>query len=270
LLLSLLYESGTIRHIREHIESKDANAKVYALEIGDMMLDDEIKELFFPIFDDLPVQEKLNRFRYRFPQLKLTSRQRLTDIINKDYTKISCWTKACAIEMAGKDCDPNNKNEIQILLAANIVNPDPIIAELAAWLLALIDKPYYFDTVVRFNREDSSKLSGVSSRINARERNQYHLIYEKILLLKNTHLFEMMPESKLAELLPADQNLNSGEDFSQSSTIEPADKIEIEVGEGLTLAVSAEKLYESMTGDIPFMERYLQSFFKLNINKEYE
>jgi HEAT repeat protein len=47
LLLSLLYESGTIRHIREHIESKDANAKIYALEIGDMMLDDEIKSCFF-------------------------------------------------------------------------------------------------------------------------------------------------------------------------------------------------------------------------------
>lgn len=46
-MLTLLYDQRTIRHIREFIESKDTTARVYALEMGEMTIRRELRELVF-------------------------------------------------------------------------------------------------------------------------------------------------------------------------------------------------------------------------------
>ncbi|MEI6457150.1 MAG: HEAT repeat domain-containing protein, partial [bacterium] len=66
LLLSLLYDAKTIQHIRENIESPDKNAKIYALEVCDMTVPEEVKELFLPLFEDISLSERMNRFSLRF------------------------------------------------------------------------------------------------------------------------------------------------------------------------------------------------------------
>jgi hypothetical protein len=237
LLLSLLYDSKTIGHIREHIESADNTAKIYALEISDMMISTEIKELFFPIFDDLPIQDRLNRFSQHFPQEKLSVFERVEEIVNKDYAKINRWTKACAIDLLSR-VEAGEPEQVRKLLAANLVNPEPVLAELAGWILYSYHRFYFEETIARFEKQES-RIAGVVKKIEAREKNKDLLIFEKVQMLKNMEILAMENETTLLNLVSGVKN----KEFK----------------------IPNESLFELMTGDPVMTERYLRVYI-LNKN----
>ncbi len=264
LLLSLLYDSKTIGHIREYIESKDTNAKIYALEISDMTISDDIKEMFFPIFEDLSIQERLYRFSQRFPQEKMTFIDRLEDIISKDYSQINRWTKACAIEALSKiSTDDSLKTEE--LLAANIVNSDPLLGELAAWILYTKFRNYYINTMVRFEKKETIQLSKIVNKIHLREKNADLLIYEKVCLLKSTEFFAPVHELQILNLV---LDINEHENKREANGLPLAEKhwdaMVITSDDGYTLSIPAEKLFELMTDDPIMTERYIRLTFNNN------
>ncbi|MEI7500468.1 MAG: hypothetical protein WCK84_08445 [Bacteroidota bacterium] len=264
LLLSLLYDSKTIGHIREHIESQDAKAKIYALEISDMIISDEIKELFFPIFEDLSIHDRLNRFSLRFPQEKLGLFERLEEVINKDYSKINRWTKACAIDTLSH-IQKVDSSKTEELLAANIVNPDPLIGELSAWILYTRFKNYYFDTLLRFEKKETIQLSGIFQKIKLREKNADLLIFEKIAKLKATEFFAPVNEIEILNLVIS---INESYDTSQSNLQHikgtDTDAMIVRSEEGYILRIPNENIYEMMTGDPVMTARYLKLFFNNN------
>ncbi len=264
LLLSLLYDSKTIGHIRENIESQDTNAKIYALEISDMTISDDIKELFFPIFEDLSVLEKLHRFSLRFPQETMTMVKRIEDIINKDYSKINRWTKACAIDTLSH-IPEDDSVKAEALLAANIVNPDPLLGELSAWILYSGFSAYYIDTMIRFEKKATIPLSEIFRKIKLREKNADLLIYEKILLLKTTEFFAPVPEIKILNLIISlhEPTVTALSNSKQSEGAD-ANPMVVKSEGGYMLRIPNEKIYEMMTDDPVMTARYLQLFFNNN------
>lgn len=264
LLLSLLYDSKTIGYIREHIESLDSNAKIYALEISDMLISDDLKALFLPIFEDLSLHDRLNRLGTQFPQEKMSMFDRIEDIINKDYAKIGRWTKACAIDMLTQSYQ-ENQAKTEELLAANLVNPDPLIAEVSAWILYNKARNYYYDTVILFEKKDSVRLINLIDKIKSREKNRDRLIYEKILMLKNTDFFAPVNELHLLKLV-VDTN-------EPATTVEASSHIAGEVkfdpmiitsDDGYTLRIPGERLFELMTDDPVMTARYLHLILNNN------
>jgi hypothetical protein len=212
LLLSLLYDSKTMKHIRENIEAGNNQTKVYALEICDMTVSQDIKELFLPLFEDMTLHDRIHKFGFHYPQEKLSRLNRIKDIINKDYTEVNRWTKACAIELL-KNYD---SDEISEIAAANIVNPDPLLSEGAAWVLFNKNQDRYFDTVIKFEKKDILKLKSLTKNLNERTKNNYILIAEKINILKNTELFKETSEINLIDLAinSIEVILNKNEEFS--------------------------------------------------------
>ena len=261
LLLSLLYDSKTIGHIRGHIESKDTNAKIYALEISDMLISDEIKALFFPIFEDLSIHDRLSRFSMRFPQEKLSLYERICDIINIDYSKVNSWTKACAIDLLPK-IQTEDPAETMELLAACLVNPNPLIGELAAWILSTTYRDYYLETLIRFEKKDPIKLSGIMRKIKLRGMNKDLLIFEKIALLKNTEFFSPVNEMQILYLLKGiTDQVDQASDLNPNQVIEPLpDTMVINSATGYSIHIPKEKLFELMAGDPVMTERYLHIF----------
>jgi len=264
LLLSLLYDSKTIGHIREYIESQDTNAKIYALEISDMMISDDIKEIFFPIFEDLSILEKLHRFSLRFPQETMSRVKRIEDIINKDYSKINRWTKACAIDTLSH-VPEDDSVKAEAILAANIVNPDPLLGELSAWILYSRFRNYYTDTMIRFEKKATIQLTEIFRKIKLRDQNTVLLIYEKIMFLKTTEFFAPVPEIKILNLII---NLNdptgSVQINSKQSAGTDANTMVLKSEGGYILRIPNENIYEMMTGDPVMTERYLQLFLNSN------
>lgn len=264
LLLSLLYDSKTIGHIRGHIESQDNNAKIYALEISDMMISGEIKELFFPIFEDLSIHERLNRFRIRFPQEKLNLFERLQEIINKEYSKVNKWTKACAINMLGQ-IEGENRVPAGKLLAANVVNPDPLLSESAAWILYSAFPDYYFATLNRFEKSLNSRFSVLTKKISEREEKRVLLIFEKIVLLKNTEFFAPVDELQILPLImDVEAPVNTDNHHEKVKDWQQDDIFQITSEEGPKIRIREEKLFEMMTGNPVMTERYIRVFLKNN------
>jgi HEAT repeat protein len=161
LLLSPIYDAQTIRLIRNHIESGNSQSKIFALEISDMIVASEIKEILLPLFDDISIQERLSLFRYRFPQEKLSCLERIFDIINKDYNVIRNWTKTCAVELLIH----YKKDEVAEILCANIVNPSRMISETAAWILHALDQDLFYDVLSLQHPRTKQRLENVTKKI---------------------------------------------------------------------------------------------------------
>ncbi|MBP6978553.1 MAG: hypothetical protein PHD61_07595 [Bacteroidales bacterium] len=217
LLLSLIYDARTIRLIRENIESGNSQSKIFAMEISDMMVADDIKEMFLPLFDDTTVKERLAQFRNRFPQEKLSCLQRIVDIINKDYNLIRSWTKACAVELLIH----YDIGEVSGILCANIVNPSRMISETAAWVLHALNPDLFYDVLSVQRPHDKRQLEAVTKKIGMsgsfRDR---LLISEKTEALKNSGLFIGIPDPSLAELAMSSMDviLESGQPMTIPET----------------------------------------------------
>jgi len=249
LLLSLLYDAKTIQHIRENIQSQDKNAKIYALEVCDMTVSEDIKELFLPLFEDISISERLHRFASRFPQEKLTVRERIKDIVNKDYTKINTWTKTCAIELFGQTVKSPSSDSTEFL-SANIVNPDNLISEMAGWQLSRLDQKYYLSTIGNFQKTEPQKIEKVSRKISVKEKGDVSLIFEKVMIMKNSELFAPVTDMVLVNLARSidESNSQNPEDlFIQSESQE--------------LKIPFEKLIEVMAGDLVLTERFISIYY---------
>jgi len=265
LLLSLIYEHGTIRHIREKIESPDNNAKIYALEISDMMISEEIKELFFPIFEDLSIHEKLTRFSNRFPQEKLSFHERILDIIDKDYTKIDKWSKACAIAIYDQPDLPLPESAID-MLEANFVNPDPLLAELAAWILYQRSRKDFDNMIRRWKKKDPMRTQIIQDGMNRLSELKDITLFQKVAALKNTPLFFPFPETEIVRFLSRILENPSGTTPGTTSLTGPHGQYwVIPNAPGAPFQIPWIHLYETLAGNPVLIERFVRFFLN---NKE--
>jgi len=226
LLLSLIYNPKTIKHIREKVESRDNDSRVYALEIIDTVVSEDLKNLIIPILDDLPYKELINHFVYLFPQEKLSIPDRLIDVVNKDYSKINAWTKACALELMAKiPCEGAEQH-----YAANMLNPNEIIMEVAAHNMYQVNMEKYIDISIKLQKKDRDRLEKISKALQRRDISENLLIIYKVRALKRVDLFNSVPEKILINL-------------ATSSRI-----VDVKEGEKVEVTNKDQKLYILISG----------------------
>lgn len=260
LLLSLLYDATTIGHIRSHIESQDTTAKIYALEISDMMISNEIKELFFPIFEDLSIQDRLNKLERRFPQQRLAISERLNEIINSEYSRVNRWVKSCAIQIIGT-INSSDDEEMMRLLAAQMVNPDPLLAETATWVISTKYPDYYHEILTYHKKVHDPRLTPLEETITSRKQGEALLLFEKIGLLKNMAFFAPIDEVHILKLIPDEYAADDTERIPKAvDHIESEEHLIFTGDNGSSIKISKERLLAMLTGDPIMTERYIRSF----------
>ena len=67
---------------RASIASKVSGLRVFALEVLDNLLTNEIKPVVLPILDDLSVSERLAQLDERFPQVHMNAQDRFEDLVS--------------------------------------------------------------------------------------------------------------------------------------------------------------------------------------------
>ncbi len=199
ILLSLLYDAEIIRQVREHLEKGSNQSRVFALEICDIIITQEMKDLFIPIFEDITPQETIQHFRYIFPQQQLDIYERLLEITNKDIYIVNPVIKALAIFLLPEF--EQNQRTTSSLLAANMPNPDPLIKETACMIFFQNYREQYFNTLNRFSGKELKKLNEVTDRIKDIEKNSLFSLLDEILLLKKNTLFASIPAPGLIDLV---------------------------------------------------------------------
>ncbi|MEN8119050.1 MAG: MFS transporter [Bacteroidota bacterium] len=98
-LLSFLYEPRIINLIKKNIIGKNT---IFAIEIIDNFISLETKQLLIPLFDDISSGQKIKKLNSFFPQDRLKFRDRLKNIIIKDFDKVGPWTMTKSIDLLGR------------------------------------------------------------------------------------------------------------------------------------------------------------------------
>jgi ATP:ADP antiporter, AAA family len=265
MILSLMYEPKTIRHIRENIESNDTTARVYALEIGDMLIGEEIKQILFPVFEDMSMQERLQRFSTRFPQEQMAPLQRLIDILNRETSKSGLWTKACAIQKLFL-LHPQDPEIVNKLLAANIVHPHPLIGELSAQTLLRRDPEYYHATMTRLTRSEDPRMVALDRIIRERESGERYLLPEKVKMLKGTEVFFYISEYEIINMLLRHPGIHFYKDGDSHTATVMKSGYSL-FGEDCTIIVPKDILREQLAISSDFAIRYLTSMHQKTLNE---
>lgn len=282
MLLSLLYDSRTMRHVMEHIESKDTNAKVYAFEISDMLIGEELKQIIFPLFEDITMQERLQRLENKFLQEKLDPVDRMFDILSRDLSKTGLWMKAKTIELLGEQ-QPDRADEIKTMLASCLSHPHELVVELAARVLIKLDKPY-FDQVLsrlkmnvsikgvqrqiylgfagrekqRMKMNDNPLPVKVAGKFEANEENRDLLLHEKIKVIKKLDFFFDIPENVLLELLVQHREIRVEPGGAKGDPYPEATGYAVSEN-GYLIYLTEEFIDELADSSISFAKRYLVS-----------
>ncbi len=199
ILLGLLYDPYSVNLVRKNIESETAEGYAFGLELLDIFIDQEIKPMLFPILDDISVNDKLKALQDYFPRDRFTEIEALKQIINRNYNQINRWVKACAIYSLG-----NLKNiEVTNTILAQLFNPDPLLREIAAWLIYSKNKQAYEGVGVRLKREIKNELDDIllNSTFLDQVTEDMPLRFEKILYLKKLDIFHRINGEILADLV---------------------------------------------------------------------
>ena len=205
MLLSMIYDPHSIRLIRTNIESGTHEGITYAIELLDVLLEEDLKDRIIPLFDDISNQDKIKKLQVFYPHMLGDFMDVVKQIINKEFNQINRWSKALAIYWVGIQ-----KVETMLYeLIANLFNPDPLIRNTAGWSLYQINPDYYDEHSPRIEKD---KKADIDSMILGKEkiRNLHFskpLTIDKVFFLSKIKIFKTMPTAFLVNLLDYTEEL---------------------------------------------------------------
>ncbi len=224
-LLSYLYDSRAILQVQAHLTTS-SQKKAYALEMLDVLLDQEAKQMIFPLVDDsTSLKQRLARLNPIVPQDRLNQTQRLKEIIQSPETKLSRWVKACALYVVGE----LGLKALSDPIISMLTMPDSLLQETAAQALHKIDpqltqiqnpKPV-LSGAQRAQVEGSKIQNGFIG-----ERLMLSTV-ERVLFLRSAEIFNQLSGEALAWVAQVAQELHvrPGEQFIQQG--DPGDSLYI-------------------------------------------
>jgi ATP/ADP translocase len=181
LLLSLAYDTKSIMHVKENLESGTSEGANFALELLELFIYEEIKPKLFPVVEDISIIEKIKQLQNFYPIEKLPLTDFLIAVINRDINNISLWTKSCALYAFSELENFSITNDI----VAHLYNPNDILRQTAAY--SIITNERDFLNTINYRLE--SKYKDEFEQLFTEENNfKFNLLIEKVFFLKeNTH-----------------------------------------------------------------------------------
>ncbi len=237
-LLSFVFPAKIINLIKKNIQGENT---IFALEIIDNFISLEIKQLIMPLFDSIPMNQKVKKLAKLFPYEKMSLADRLKNIITRDYTRVDLWTVSKAIELLGKlhrkrtetmssavhnefeDIDfwttknvkeilrMIQKSEIPDEIFACLYHPDELIFTTAAKLIHDENPSRCTDYLRKLSSPKQNLIAILED-----ESKRKQLITERVRQIKRHPLFFSVPQNilvKVAKLITVNQ-LSKGERIS--------------------------------------------------------
>lgn len=197
-LLSLVYDSQSIELVQKSLESEETEGRLFAIELLDMFIDDNLKPILFPLLEDISVPQKINKLQNYFPRITLSHEEALKHMITRDYRYTNRWTRACAMYALGHVEELDDKQE----LVANLFHEDELLRETAAWALYKLDKRLFEKVSRRIHQDIREPLENKLMEIfgTTKSTQPHALLYERVLFLKEVKLFTNVPGDILAEI----------------------------------------------------------------------
>ncbi len=96
-MLSLIYDRSSLDQIKENLKNGTVESINFALEMLDIIVDDEIKPQLTALLNDILPGSKVKNLFHFYPGYIADYELIVQELINKDYNHIGIWTKVCAI-----------------------------------------------------------------------------------------------------------------------------------------------------------------------------
>ncbi len=196
LLLSLIYDKQSIQLVRENIKSGTNDAVTFAIELLDVFVAEDIKNILVPVLDDISYEEVLRRLQEQYPRATFNPRALLLQIINRDYNITNVWTKACALYNFGLLDDIDVEDDV----VANLFNQDNLIREMAAWAIYQIDPKQYDILTQRIPEKIKKNLDEVIMPIYDNGLSIKTTKFHKVLFLSKIEFFANLPAIVLTRI----------------------------------------------------------------------
>ncbi len=191
-LLSLAYNSNSISNIRKLIDSGSDTDISYAMELLDQIVIDDVKQVLFPLLENLSAKNRIRKLQFFFLSDKIPLQDLLAEIITRDFNLISIYLKSCAIISW-----PLQNNNVDNILLFCLFHPHKLIRETAAYVIDKLDPEKLEDV---FPRLESEYVSDIQLSLNKIKSHTDILILEKIEFLKKCYGFKNVSEDILFEL----------------------------------------------------------------------
>jgi len=207
LLLSLIYDSVSIHHVRENLEIGSTEGIGYALELLDLVMEEDLKPYIFPILEDTPISEKLKALQDYYSISKYAPIDLLYHIINRNYNQLNIWTKTVALKKLSRTTGFKIGDDIIALL----FNPATILHQTAAMVIH-----QHAPEVLRQcgTRIDKKIYNQILKDIVLLKTSDRHLLIEKIKFLQNIDSFKKIPANLLIELAENFETENFDDGFT--------------------------------------------------------
>lgn len=194
MLLSLIYHQGSVKLVEENIKSRTVEGVLYAIELLDVFVDDELKPMLVPLLDQISLSQKIEKLQESFPRESYNQVSILYQLINKDYNEINRWTKACAIHKLLL----LKSTKINDTLIANMFNPDKLIREITAEVVYVNARDTYFALCERIPERHKKELDAL---ILANKAASWKTgVFTKVMFLKSIPVFVNISGALLAVL----------------------------------------------------------------------
>jgi len=190
MLMAMIYDAQSVMLVRENIYAQTVDSIMFAVEMLDVFLDEEMKPKVIPVMDDLKVDERLAKLQNFFPPEDFENYEDLLrQIINRDYNRITRYTKLLALERIRKMEEASISND----LIANLFNPDKIIRQTAANVIYTIDKQAYQEHSRRLKQNVKKELDrSILPPVFIDQNEEYYpdmLEIDKVITLKKSPYF---------------------------------------------------------------------------------
>lgn len=256
LLLSLAYDSKSIMHVKENLESGTSEGIGYALELLDLFISDELKPKLFPVVEDMQDIDRVRQLQNFYAIEKLSIEDLFIDIINRDVNFINIWTKACAIQAL----IDSKINDVPEDLIAHVFNPIEFLRETALVAINTIQKETYYSLR---NRLEDYHIEDFDSTIDLIDESKRALIFDKTMFLKSINYFKTAQGRYLYHLATKMQEFTSEySDYSNIIVSDLLDKIILIQGNSLKLIIEDEKEVILEANEIYIMSEILSDKIK--------
>ncbi|NQW26558.1 MAG: HEAT repeat domain-containing protein [Flammeovirgaceae bacterium] len=204
MLLSMIYDAQDVMLVKENLDYGTTDSVTFALEMMDVFVEDEIKPMLMPILDDLSDKDRLEALLKFFPPEEFVSyADLLTQIVNRDYNRITRYTKSLAINKLHLVDEP----EVTNALIANLFNPDVLLLQSAANTIYKIDANAYRLHTNRLKLFSKVRLDKIILPAHfvydGEEYHQKMLLVERVRFLKSLPFLSKIPGDLITLLVDA-------------------------------------------------------------------
>jgi HEAT repeat protein len=191
-ILAISYDKYVIDHIRDSIQDVENTESGFALELLNLVIDEEQFAYLEPYFEDISVADKIRRLQIEMPLQILDYTDLLKELVNRDALYSGSFTRVCALDAIGR----TEEIEATQQLAAQVFHPNEVVRDTAAAVLSM-KKPAVFDEISK-RLEHASEERLDRSFLAAYVEHHRHL--ETIATLASWPLFSSISHEELFDL----------------------------------------------------------------------